>query len=110
MNRTTTVSQVTSRIRTVSLLAASLLALTACGTGTESIDSTGTAGNTSDSDSRNTALAGDDGKPFAGISNTFRYVAVNPADRGVWLGAHRTHRSRARAPSQVERQCSGRPR
>jgi hypothetical protein len=78
---------VTSRIRTVSLLAASLLALTACGTGTESLDSAGTAGNTSGGDSRNTALADDDGKPFAGISNTYRYVAVNPADRGVWLGA-----------------------
>jgi hypothetical protein len=63
----------------VGVLVAASLALTACGTGTESRAPSGGAG-------RNVAVEGDDGLPFTGFTPNFATVAIDPETKAPWVG------------------------
>ncbi len=60
-------------------LAVAALALTACGAGTES--------GGADGDGRNTALAGDNGLPFAGYSPNIGRIAIDPQTGAPWVSS-----------------------
>ena len=59
------------------VLAVAALALTACGTGTES--------GGADGDGRNTALAGDNGTPFQGYSPNIGRIAIDAQNGAPWV-------------------------
>lgn len=76
------------KFRSLACLVAAGVLITACASGTES------TGTTLDTDGRNTAIIGDRGLPYDGLSSFETMVAVDQTTRAPWMGSRRGSISR----------------